>query len=59
MVQLVDQALRDNFPDAPLGFASSPVRIAGPATGTGTFFLGVLRHIAQTATADWGRRHRT
>ncbi len=54
MVRLVDQALRDHFPDAPLGFASTPIRIADPAAGTGTFFLGVLRHIAQTATADGG-----
>lgn len=54
MVRLVDQVLREHFPDAPLGFASAPVRIADPATGTGTFFLGVLRHIAQTATTDGG-----
>ena len=55
MVRLVDEALRSG-PRFGLseGLASPEVTVADPATGTGTFLLGVLRRIAQTTTADQG-----
>ena len=55
MVQLVDEALRSE-PRFALseGLASPEVTVADPATGTGTFLLGVLNRIAQTTTADQG-----
>jgi len=55
MVRLVDEALRSGERFAlPDGLASPDVAIADPATGTGTFLLGVLRRIAQTTAADQG-----
>ena len=55
MVRLVDEALRSGERFAlPDGLASPDVTIADPATGTGTFLLGVLRRIAQTTAADQG-----
>ena len=36
------------------GLASAEVTLADPAAGTGTFLLGVLRRIADTARADQG-----
>ena len=55
MVRLVDEALRSGQRFAlPEGFASPEVTVADPATGTGTFLLGVLRRIAQTTAADQG-----
>ena len=55
MVRLVDEALRSG-PRFALseGLASSEVTVADPATGTGTFLLGVLHQIAQTTAADQG-----
>ena len=55
MVRLVDEALRSG-PRFALseGLASQEVTVADPATGTGTFLLGVLSRIAQTTTADQG-----
>ena len=55
MVQLVDEALRSR-PRFALseGLASPEVTVADPATGTGTFLLGVLDRIAQTTAADQG-----
>ena len=55
MVRLVDEALRSG-PRFALseGLASSEVTVADPATGTGTFLLGVLHRIAQTTAADQG-----
>ena len=55
MVRLVDEALRSG-PRFGLseGLASPEVTVADPATGTGTFLLGVLRRIAQTTAADQG-----
>ena len=55
MVRLVDEALRSG-PRFALteGLASPEVTVADPATGTGTFLLGVLRRIAQTTAADQG-----
>ena len=55
MVGLVDEALRSRQRFAlPEGLASPDVTVADPATGTGTFLLGVLRRIAQTTAADQG-----
>ena len=55
MVRLVDEALRSGQRFAlPEGLASVDVTVADPATGTGTFLLGVLRRIAQTTAADQG-----
>ncbi len=51
MVRLVDEALRTHFGAAD-GFASPQVKVADPAVGTGTFPLGILRRIAETAGAD-------
>jgi hypothetical protein len=36
------------------GIASPAVTLADPATGTGTFLLGILRRIADTIKADEG-----
>ena len=55
MVRLVDEALRSAQRFAlSEGLASPDVTVADPATGTGTFLLGVLRRIAQTTEADQG-----
>jgi hypothetical protein len=53
MVRLVDEALCDpaRFGVAG-GLASDEVMLADPAVGTGTYLLGVLRRIAETARAD-------
>ncbi|WP_203077181.1 type ISP restriction/modification enzyme [Falsiroseomonas ponticola] len=53
MVRLVDEALCDpaRFGVAG-GLASDEVTLADPAVGTGTYLLGVLRRIAETARAD-------
>ena len=55
MVRLVDEALRsDQRFGLSEGLASSDVTIADPATGTGTFLLGVFHRIAETTEADQG-----
>ena len=55
MVRLVDEALRSNKRfGLSEGLASSDVTVADPATGTGTFLLGVLRRIAEATEADQG-----
>lgn len=55
MVRLVDDVLRSPARFAQVGgLASSDVTVADPAVGTGTFLLGVLRKIAETARADGG-----
>ena len=55
MVRLVDEALRsDRRFDLSDGLASGEVTIADPATGTGTFLLGVFRRIAEEKAADQG-----
>ena len=55
MVRLVDEALSSQRRfGLHGGLASQEVTIADPATGTGTFLLGVLRRIAQTTAADQG-----
>jgi hypothetical protein len=48
MVRLVDEALRGRLFQRHAGLASADVTLADPAVGTGTFLLGVLRHIAAT-----------
>ena len=55
MVRLVDEALQsDERFGLSEGLGSADVTIADPATGTGTFLLGVLRRIAETTGADQG-----
>ncbi len=55
MVRLVDDALRSNRRFALWeGLASPDVTVADPATGTGTFLLGILRRIAETTKEDQG-----
>lgn len=54
MVRLVDEALRRPGFNQPRGLAAPSVTVADPATGTGTFVLGVLQHIAQVVAADEG-----
>lgn len=54
MVQLVDEALRSPRFGLHAGMASPAVTLVDPATGTGTFLLGVLRKIAETVKADEG-----
>lgn len=53
MVRLVDETLRSRF-TLHTGLASSSVKLADPAVGTGTFLLGTLRRIAETVEADEG-----
>ena len=54
MVSLVDQALKRPGFALPLGLAADGVTVADPATGTGTFVLGVLRHLAARVREDEG-----
>ena len=55
MVRLVDEALRSGQRFGLSGGLASPdVTVADPATGTGTFLLGVLHRIAQTTEVDQG-----
>lgn len=54
MVDLVDDTLRTSRFGLHAGLASPSVTLADPATGTGTFVLGVLRKIAETVKADEG-----
>lgn len=54
MVRLVDEVLVSPRFKLSRGMASPSVTIADPATGTGTFLLGVLRRIADTVKEDEG-----
>jgi hypothetical protein len=54
MVGLVDEALRSPRYGLHAGLASQSVTLADPATGTGTFFLGVLKRIADIVREDEG-----
>ncbi len=54
MVGLVDEALRSSRFGQHAGLAAPSVTLADPATGTGTFLLGVLRKIAATVKEDEG-----
>lgn len=53
MVGLVDEALRTKL-GLHEGLAAASVTLADPATGTGTFFLGVLKTIVETVRQDQG-----
>lgn len=53
MIRLVDDVLRKQF-NRTAGLASADVTLADPAVGTGTFILGVLRHIAAEVEEDQG-----
>jgi hypothetical protein len=53
MVSLVDEALCAGF-GLHAGLAAPSVTLADPATGTGTFMLGVLRRIAERVREDQG-----
>ena len=55
MVRLTDEALRRPGFGLGRGLASPSVTVADPATGTGTFVLGVLRHIASAVAAEEGQ----
>lgn len=54
MVRMVDEVLRSELFERPMGLAASDVTVADPAVGTGTFLLGVLRRIAETISTDMG-----
>ena len=54
MVSLVDQALKRPGFGLPRGLAADSVTVADPATGTGTFVLGVLRHLGKRVREDEG-----
>jgi hypothetical protein len=54
MVSLVDEVLKTPRYGQHAGLAAPTVTVADPATGTGTFLLGVLRNIAATVQADEG-----
>lgn len=53
MVRLCDEALKSRF-DKPAGLADAEVQIADPAVGSGTFLLGLLRHMAEWKEDDEG-----
>jgi hypothetical protein len=54
MVSMVDEALRRPGFGLGRGLATDSVIVADPATGTGTFLLGVLRHLAARVREDEG-----
>ena len=55
MVRLVDEALRSEVRfGLSQGLASPEVTVVDPATGTGTYILGVLRRIGEMTEADLG-----
>lgn len=54
MVEMVDEALTTKRFGLHAGLAAPSVTLADPATGTGTFILGVLRSIAQRIRKDEG-----
>lgn len=54
MVALVDEALRRPGFGLARGLADDAVTVCDPATGTGTYMLGVLRHLAQRVTDEEG-----
>jgi hypothetical protein len=54
MVSMVDDVLRSKRFGLHAGLAAPTVTLADPATGTGTFMLGVLRRIAERVREDQG-----
>lgn len=59
MVRLVDEVLRSPRFGQSAGLAAPTVTVADPATGTGTYVLGILRKIAETVKADEGELDKT
>ncbi|MDD9908867.1 MAG: N-6 DNA methylase [Ahrensia sp.] len=58
MVRLTDEALQNpRLFNLPRGLAAPEVTICDPATGTGTFLLGILRHIARSVQDSEGTGH--
>lgn len=55
MVRLTDDALRDpsRF-NLPRGLGADDVVVLDPAVGTGTYLLGILRHVAEQVENDLG-----
>ncbi len=54
MVALVDEALRRPGFGIARGLADDAVTVCDPATGTGTYVLGVLRHLARRVAEEEG-----
>jgi predicted helicase len=54
MVSLVDEALRSPGFGLARGLADPAVTVCDPATGTGTYVLGVLRHLARRVADEEG-----
>ncbi len=54
MVSLVDEALRRPGFGLARGLADPAVTVCDPATGTGTYVLGVLRHLARRVADEEG-----
>ena len=55
MVRLVDEALRSNaYFGLTDGLGDQNVTVVDPATGTGTYLLGILRRIAEATEDDQG-----
>ncbi len=55
MVRLVDEALRSSaYFGLTDGLGNQNVTVADPATGTGTYLLGILRRIAEATEEDQG-----
>lgn len=54
MVRLCDEVLKTRF-DKAAGLADAEVQIADPAVGSGTFLLGLLRHMAAWKEAEEGK----
>ncbi|TAM96706.1 MAG: DNA methyltransferase, partial [Rhodanobacteraceae bacterium] len=54
MVRWTDEVLRGPAYHLPQGLASPQVQLVDPATGTGTYLLGVLRYVAKQVRSDQG-----
>ena len=54
MVRWVDEALRSQRYNLSTGLAHPTVTFVDPATGTGTYLLGMIRRIAERVKADEG-----
>ena len=54
MVRLVDEALRSDGFGLTAGLMAPSVTLVDPAAGTGTYVLGLLRHMANAVVADEG-----
>jgi hypothetical protein len=52
MVAALDRALRDNL--GTVGLADEAVTMLDPATGTGTFLLGVIEHVRRSVESSTG-----